>query len=203
MSRRLRRRFERGDALGEPDLVIDEGLHRCGDAVGDAGQQPQVAMRRLGLEDHPLDALLQCGDIDVPRDVREVGFRGKGRQRRLDAGQPLVYSVFSHCRAPFTVMVRGAVPGTIRGGVSLLLVASLPRQRIYIPVVSTTQRKMAQSRTMSGAELRARIKRLGLTYAVVADQLGLSLDGLNKQMRGDRRVSRQTEIILDLLDEVG
>ena len=62
---------------------------------------------------------------------------------------------------------------------------------------------MAQSRTMSGAELRARIKRLGLTYAVVADQLGLSLDGLNKQMRGDRRVSRQTEIILDLLDEVG
>jgi hypothetical protein len=50
--------------------------------------------------------------------------------------------------------------------------------------------------TMSGDELRARIKRLGITYARAAEQLGLSLDGLNKQMRGDHKVSRQTAIIL-------
>ena len=50
--------------------------------------------------------------------------------------------------------------------------------------------------TMSGDELRARIKRLGITYARAAEQLGLSLDGLNKQMRGDTKVSRQTATIL-------
>jgi len=49
---------------------------------------------------------------------------------------------------------------------------------------------------MSGDELRARIKRLGITYARAAELLGLSLDGLNKQMRGDRQVSRQTAIVL-------
>jgi hypothetical protein len=53
---------------------------------------------------------------------------------------------------------------------------------------------------ISGAELRARIKRLGLTYVAAAERLGLSLDGLNKQMRGDHRVSRQTAIILDFLE---
>ena len=54
--------------------------------------------------------------------------------------------------------------------------------------------------TMSGDELRARIKRLGITYARAAEQLGLSLDGLNKQMRGDTKVSRQTVIILTALE---
>jgi hypothetical protein len=61
---------------------------------------------------------------------------------------------------------------------------------------------MAQSQTISGNELRARIKRLGMTYAHAAEQLGLSLDGLNKQMRGDRPVSRQTAIILDQIEEL-
>jgi hypothetical protein len=61
-------------------------------------------------------------------------------------------------------------------------------------------RKTAQSRTISGDELRARVKRLGMTYARVAEQLGLTLDGLNKQMRGDRKVGRQTEIILGHLE---
>jgi len=60
---------------------------------------------------------------------------------------------------------------------------------------------MAQSRTISGDELRGRIKHLGLTYTLAADQLGLTIDGLNKQMRGDRKVSRQTEIIIDLMEE--
>jgi hypothetical protein len=60
-------------------------------------------------------------------------------------------------------------------------------------------RKTAQSRTIPGDELRARIKRLGLTYARAAEQLGLTLDGL-KQMRGARKVGRQTEIILGHLE---
>jgi transcriptional regulator with XRE-family HTH domain len=53
---------------------------------------------------------------------------------------------------------------------------------------------------ISGAELRERVKRLGMTYARAAERLGLSLDGLNKQMRGDHRVGRQTVIILDFLE---
>jgi hypothetical protein len=69
-----------------------------------------------------------------------------------------------------------------------------------MPNVSVSARKMAQSRTTPGDELRARIKRLGLTYARAAEQLGLTLDGLNKQMRGDRKVGRQTEVILGHLE---
>jgi plasmid maintenance system antidote protein VapI len=53
---------------------------------------------------------------------------------------------------------------------------------------------------ISGDELRARIKRLGLTYTRAAERLGLTLAGLNKQMRGDRAVSRQTAIILGYLE---
>jgi hypothetical protein len=44
--------------------------------------------------------------------------------------------------------------------------------------------------------LRARIDALGLTYVDAARQLGLTVDGLHKAMRGERRVGRQTEIIL-------
>jgi hypothetical protein len=50
--------------------------------------------------------------------------------------------------------------------------------------------------TISGTELRTRIRRLGITYAEAADRLGLSLGGLNKQMRGESRVTPRTEIIL-------
>ena len=57
---------------------------------------------------------------------------------------------------------------------------------------------MAQSSTISGEQLRARIKRLGLTYVEAAPRFGLTLDGLHKQMNGLRPVSRQTEIILEL-----
>jgi len=55
---------------------------------------------------------------------------------------------------------------------------------------------------ISGDQLRARVKRLGITQTEAAYHLGLSLPGLVKQMRGERKVSRQTEIILDLMDEV-
>jgi len=49
---------------------------------------------------------------------------------------------------------------------------------------------------------RARIDRLGLSYAEAARRLGLTPDGLQKKMRGDRPIGRQTEIILDLMDEL-
>jgi hypothetical protein len=50
--------------------------------------------------------------------------------------------------------------------------------------------------SLSGDELRARIKRLEITYAEAAERLGLSLGGLNKQMHGTHKVSRQTATIL-------
>jgi transcriptional regulator with XRE-family HTH domain len=62
-------------------------------------------------------------------------------------------------------------------------------------------RPAANFYNISGAELRARIKRMGLTYAAAAERLGLTLDGLNKQMRGDRAVSRQSAIILGYLEK--
>ena len=55
---------------------------------------------------------------------------------------------------------------------------------------------------MTGDQLRARIERLGLSQAAMAERLGLSLNGLVKQLRGERRVSRQTEIILDQIEEL-
>ena len=61
---------------------------------------------------------------------------------------------------------------------------------------------MARTPTISGSELRQRVDQLGLTYTAAAEQLGLTLDGLQKQMRGDRPVSRQTVIILDLIEEL-
>ena len=50
--------------------------------------------------------------------------------------------------------------------------------------------------------MRVRVERLGLTYTAAAPLLGLTLDGLRKQMGGDRPVSRQTEIILDQIEEL-
>jgi len=59
---------------------------------------------------------------------------------------------------------------------------------------------MHDTREMTGRELRARVKALGQSYTFAAEQLGLTVDGLNKQMTGARRVSRQTEIILEYLE---
>jgi hypothetical protein len=60
---------------------------------------------------------------------------------------------------------------------------------------------MAQPSPISGSELRSRIDKIGLTYTEAAKRLGLTLDGLQKQMRGARPVGRQTEIILDFLEK--
>jgi transcriptional regulator with XRE-family HTH domain len=53
---------------------------------------------------------------------------------------------------------------------------------------------------MTGDELRRRVDRLGLTYREAAEALGLSLAGLNHQMRGVRSVSRQTEMLLERIE---
>lgn len=48
--------------------------------------------------------------------------------------------------------------------------------------------------------MRTRLDRLGLTYRAAAVKLGLSVPGLHHQMRGDCRVSRQTEMTLGFLE---
>ena len=53
---------------------------------------------------------------------------------------------------------------------------------------------------MTGEELRERIKRLGLSYRAAAPRLGLSLSGLHHNLRNETSISRQTEIILDMLE---
>src|SRR6516165_451217 len=47
------------------------------------------------------------------------------------------------------------------------------RQRLCVHCIAPVARKMAQSRTISGARLRGRIDRLGLTYSAAAPPLGL------------------------------
>lgn len=54
---------------------------------------------------------------------------------------------------------------------------------------------------MTGAELRERIDRLGLTYIEAARLLGLSRAGLNHQMRGVHPVTRQTELLLERIEQ--
>jgi hypothetical protein len=53
---------------------------------------------------------------------------------------------------------------------------------------------------MTGKELRARIQQLGLSYRAAAPRLGLSLSGLHHNMRDERPIGRQTEIILNMLE---
>jgi hypothetical protein len=53
---------------------------------------------------------------------------------------------------------------------------------------------------MTGNDLRERIDKLGLYYTQAAPLLGLSLAGLNHQMRGERPVTRQTEMLLERLE---
>ena len=49
---------------------------------------------------------------------------------------------------------------------------------------------------MEGGRLREQIRSSGLTYVEAARRLGLTTNALHKQMRGARRVSRQTEILV-------
>jgi hypothetical protein len=67
---------------------------------------------------------------------------------------------------------------------------------------SQTIRGRGKHHAISGDELRARIDGLGLAYVAAADKLGLTQDGLYKQMSGRRRVSRQNEIIINQLEEL-
>ncbi len=53
---------------------------------------------------------------------------------------------------------------------------------------------------MDGPELRHRLDALRVTYRDAAKSLGLSEPGLHLQMRGTRRVSRQTELLLETLE---
>lgn len=53
---------------------------------------------------------------------------------------------------------------------------------------------------VTGNELRARIDQLGLYYTHAARLLGLSLSGLQHQMRDERSVSAQTAIILERIE---
>jgi hypothetical protein len=63
------------------------------------------------------------------------------------------------------------------------------------------KRRWLHPKKFSCSDLRARIDRLEFTsYLEVAAVLGLSRDGLPKQMRGARAVSRRTQIILALLE---
>jgi hypothetical protein len=56
------------------------------------------------------------------------------------------------------------------------------------------------TQTIDGWELRRRIFHLRISYTRAAELLGLTLDGLQKQMRGDRPVSRQTQLLLECLE---
>jgi len=53
---------------------------------------------------------------------------------------------------------------------------------------------------MTGEELRDRIDRLSLTYREAARLLGLTYGGLHHQMRNERKVTRQTEMLLEQLE---
>jgi hypothetical protein len=53
---------------------------------------------------------------------------------------------------------------------------------------------------MDGSELRRRLGLLRRPYTQLAPLLGLSVSGLHKQMNGVTAVSRQTEIVLELLE---
>jgi hypothetical protein len=54
--------------------------------------------------------------------------------------------------------------------------------------------------SITADDLCERVDRLGITYVEVARRLGLTADGLYKQMHGARKVSRQTELLLDVLE---
>jgi hypothetical protein len=53
---------------------------------------------------------------------------------------------------------------------------------------------------MNHIELRHRLDWLELPYTRLAPLLGLSLRVLHKEMRNERRVSRQTEMLLEYLE---
>jgi hypothetical protein len=57
--------------------------------------------------------------------------------------------------------------------------------------------------SITSDELRLRVLALDMPQTEVAYHLGLSLNGLVKQMRGERRVSKQTELLVAYFDAFG
>ena len=55
---------------------------------------------------------------------------------------------------------------------------------------------------MTGEELRKRIRALGWTYAEAAERLGMSMPGLQHNMRDERPIRRQTELLLTALEQL-
>jgi hypothetical protein len=54
---------------------------------------------------------------------------------------------------------------------------------------------------VTNTELKTRLDRLGITRRDAAKALGLTERGLFHQMSGDRPVSRQTELLLEILEQ--
>jgi transcriptional regulator with XRE-family HTH domain len=55
---------------------------------------------------------------------------------------------------------------------------------------------------VTGDELRDRIKALGWSYVEAADKLGMSLSGLQHNLRGLRPIRKQTELLLIALETI-
>ena len=55
---------------------------------------------------------------------------------------------------------------------------------------------------MDGRELRQRLITMGWTHQLAAEKLGLSQDGLRKQLYGARRVSTQTKLLVELREQI-
>lgn len=53
---------------------------------------------------------------------------------------------------------------------------------------------------MDALQLKSRIRALGYTQKIAAEKLGLSFGGLCKQLYGVHKVSKQTELIIELLE---
>jgi plasmid maintenance system antidote protein VapI len=62
-----------------------------------------------------------------------------------------------------------------------------------------TLKASGKNQLMTGDELRKRFLRLGMNYIDAAQLLGLTRAGVNHQMRGLRQVSRQTQLLIDVL----
>jgi hypothetical protein len=58
----------------------------------------------------------------------------------------------------------------------------------------------AQQHPMTGDQLRTGIDKWNVPYTRVAPWLGLSIDGLHKQMRGVRAVTLQTRLLFNRLN---
>jgi hypothetical protein len=54
---------------------------------------------------------------------------------------------------------------------------------------------------VTGTELKARLDRLVITRRKAAEALGLTERGLYHQLSGERAVTRQTQLLLDVLEQ--